>query len=46
MSTIYTFHRELASLATPAAGDRMLTADGRVKTHDDPTLRDPALTAM
>jgi hypothetical protein len=27
MSTIYTFHRECASLATPATGDRIMTAD-------------------
>ncbi len=27
MSTIYTFHQECASLATPAAGDRIVTAD-------------------
>ena len=45
MSTIYTFHRELASLATPAAGDRVLVADvstapavGSVGTKKDMTL--------
>jgi hypothetical protein len=27
MSTIYTFHRECASLATPATGDRLMTGD-------------------
>ncbi len=27
MSTIYTFHQECASLATPAAGDRIAIAD-------------------
>ena len=44
MSTIYTFHRELASLATPAAGDRILVADvstgvgAAVGTKKDMTL--------
>lgn len=43
MSTIYTFHRECASLATPAAGDRILTADiSTNSTH--PTAKDMTLT--
>jgi hypothetical protein len=45
MSTIYTFHRELASLATPAVGDRILTAD--VSTNSsDPTSKDMTLTVV
>src|SRR5512143_2409988 len=45
MSTIYTFHRELASLATPAAGDRMLTSDVSTNsTH--PTKKDMTLTVL
>jgi hypothetical protein len=34
MSTIYTFHRECASLATPAAGDKLLIADISVNATD------------
>lgn len=45
MSTIYTFHRELASLATPAAGDRLLVAD--ISTNStDPTSKDMTLTVV
>lgn len=43
MSTIYTFHRECTALATPAAGDRILTAD--ISTNaNDPTSKDMTLT--
>lgn len=38
MSTIYTFHRECASLATPAAGDRLLTADVSAGDKNKATL--------
>jgi hypothetical protein len=42
MSTIYTFHRELANV-TPVAGDRILTAD--ISTNaNDPTSKDMTLT--
>lgn len=45
MSTIYTFHRECATLATPAAGDRILTAD--ISTNSTyPTKKDMTLTVM
>lgn len=45
MSTIYTFHRELAALATPAAGDRIPVAD--ISTNSShPTLKDMTLTVM
>lgn len=43
MSTIYTFHRECTSLATPAAGDRILTADISTNSND-PTSKDMTLT--
>ena len=43
MSTIYTFHRECTALATPVAGDRILTAD--ISTNaNDPTSKDMTLT--
>jgi hypothetical protein len=43
MSTIYTFHRECTALVTPAAGDRILTAD--ISTNaNDPTSKDMTLT--
>ena len=45
MSTIYTFHQELAALATPAAGDRILVAD--VSTNSSfPTKKDMTLTVL
>jgi hypothetical protein len=45
MSTIYTFHRELASLATPAVGDRIMTAD--ISTNSShPTAKDMTLTVV
>jgi hypothetical protein len=45
MSTIYTFHRECASLATPALGDRIMTAD--VSTNaNSPTSKDMTLTVV
>jgi len=45
MSTIYTFHRECASLATPAAGDRLLTAD--ISTNaTSPTSKDATFTVI
>ena len=43
MSTIYTFHRELASLATPAAGDRFLVGDVSVNANH-PGAKDITLT--
>src|SRR5512143_1409168 len=43
MSTIYTYHRELATLVTPAAGDRIITAD--VSTNaTSPTKKDMTFT--
>jgi hypothetical protein len=43
MSTIYTFHRECTALVTPAAGDRILTAD--ISTNANaPTSKDMTLT--
>jgi len=43
MSTIYTFHRECTALVTPAAGDRILTAD--ISTNStNPTSKDMTLT--
>jgi hypothetical protein len=43
MSTIYTFHRECTALATPASGDRILTAD--ISTNaNNPTSKDMTLT--
>jgi hypothetical protein len=43
MSTIYTFHRECTALVTPAAGDRILTAD--ISTNaSSPTSKDMTLT--
>jgi len=45
MSTIYTFHRECTSLATPATGDRILTAD--VSTNSTaPTKKDMTLAVV
>lgn len=45
MSTIYTFHRECASLATPATGDRIMTADVSTNaTH--PTAKDITLAIV
>ena len=45
MSTIYTFHRECASLATPAVGDRIMTAD--ISTNSTaPTKKDMTLTVV
>lgn len=45
MSTIYTYHRECATLATPAAGDRILTADVSTNaTH--PTKKDMTFTVL
>jgi hypothetical protein len=45
MSTIYTFHREYAALVTPAAGDRLMTAD--ISTNaTSPTAKDMTLTVM
>src|SRR5512143_1152631 len=45
MSTIYTFHRECDSLTTPAAGDRIMTADVSTSaTH--PTKKDMTLTVL
>ena len=45
MSTIYTFHRELPSLATVAVGDRILVAD--VSTNSTaPTKKDMTLTVV
>ena len=45
MSTIYTFHRELASLATPAAGDRIPVADISTGSADSGrTKKDMTLT--
>lgn len=45
MSTIYTYHRELASLATPAVGDRIMVADVSTNsTH--PTAKDMTLTVV
>lgn len=47
MSTIYTFHRELASLATPAVGDRIMTSDVSTGTsHGGRTKKDITLTAV
>jgi hypothetical protein len=47
MSTIYTFHRELASLATPAVGDRILTADRSTGTaNGGPTKKDMLLSVV
>ena len=43
MSTIYTFHRECASLATPAAGDRFLVGDVSVNATD-PASKDMTFT--
>lgn len=43
MSTIYTFHRECASLATPAAGDKILTGDISVNANA-PKSKDMTLT--
>jgi hypothetical protein len=45
MSTIYTFHRECASLATPAVGDRIMTADISANASH-PTARDMTLTVV
>ncbi len=45
MSTIYTFHQELPSLATPATGDRIMTAD--VSTNSvAPTKKDMTLAVV
>jgi hypothetical protein len=44
MSTIYTFHRELAE-ATPVAGDRIPTADVSTDTGGGPTSKDMTLAA-
>jgi hypothetical protein len=45
MSTIYTFHRECTALVTPAAGDRILTAD--ISTNaTNPTSKDMTLTVL
>ena len=45
MSTIYTFHREVTALLTPAAGDRIMTAD--VSTNSTaPTKKDMTFTVL
>src|SRR5512143_2168093 len=45
MSTIYSFHRECTALVTPAAGDRIMTADVSTNaTH--PTKKDMTLTVL
>lgn len=45
MSTIYTFHKEVATLASPAAGDRIMTAD-RSTNATSPTKKDMTLTVL
>ena len=43
MSTIYTFHRELPALLTPATTDRILTADVSTDTGAGATSKDLTL---